>query len=161
MSKGVCDAIDDIEKNIVFDQKNQKYTFNEILKAYCPSKKNGEKGQCDSDGELFGSAFIALLKNFESVDENKLESDKLAQYATLWFSYKIKENTKAGHGINDIYNTIIKNNSWFSEHSESIEKKKDMMKFHFIYLTNLYALLKGICETINKCNGSSNTNECI
>ncbi|SCL85171.1 Plasmodium variant antigen protein Cir/Yir/Bir, putative, partial [Plasmodium chabaudi adami] len=74
---------------------------------------------------------------------------------------KIKENTKAGHGINDIYNTIIKNNSWFSEHSESIDGKKDMMNFNFMHLKNLYELLKGICDTITNCNDPSKTSECI
>ncbi|VTZ66930.1 CIR protein [Plasmodium chabaudi chabaudi] len=162
MSKGVCEQINFVDENIVFDQKNKKYTYKDkIFETYCSPSRNGEKGQCDNDGELLSSAFIALLKNFENVDENKLESDKLAQYAILWFSSKIKENTKAGHGINDIYNTFIKNNSWFSEHSKSIEKKKDMMNFHSIYLTNLYKFLKGICETINICNDPSKTSECI
>ncbi|SCL93222.1 CIR protein [Plasmodium chabaudi adami] len=156
MSKELCEAINEIDKNVVFDSGSQNYTFNdEILNAYCPNNN------CDSESQKLSSSFIALLKNFKSIGNGNLEDDKLAQYAILWFSSKIKENTKAEHGINDIYNTLIKNNSWFSEHSESIEKKKDMMNFHFIHLKNLYALLKGICETINKCSGSSNTEECI
>ncbi|VTZ67864.1 CIR protein [Plasmodium chabaudi chabaudi] len=162
MSKELCKAIDEIDKNVVFNTVSQKYTLEDkIYGAYCPGSENGEKGQCDSDEELLGSAFIALLKFFKNIDNGHLEDDKLAQYAILWFSSKIKENTKAGYGINDIYNTFIKNNSWFSELSESIEKKKDMMNIHLICLKNLYALLKGICETINKCNESSNSSECI
>ncbi|SCL86070.1 Plasmodium variant antigen protein Cir/Yir/Bir, putative, partial [Plasmodium chabaudi chabaudi] len=39
--------------------------------------------------------------------------------------------------------------------------KKDMMNFNFIHLKNLYELLKGICDTINKCSDSPNTEECI
>ncbi|SCL84717.1 CIR protein [Plasmodium chabaudi chabaudi] len=156
MSKELCEGIKFADQNVVFDSGSQKYTFNdEILKAYCPNQN------CDSESQKLSSSFIALLNNFKSIDKEKLENDKLAQYAILWFSSKIKENTKAGHGINDIYNTIIKNNSWFSEHSESIDDKKDMMNFNFMHLKNLYELLKGICDTINKCSDSSNTKECI
>ncbi|SCL84258.1 CIR protein [Plasmodium chabaudi adami] len=156
MSKELCDGIKFADQNVVFDSKSQNYTFkNEILNAYCPNKK------CDSESQKLSSSFIALLEYFKSIDKEKLEKDKLAQYAILWFSSKIKENTKARHGINDIYNTIIKNNSWFSEHNESIDDKKDMMNFNFMHLKNLYELLKGICDTINKCIDSSNTKECI
>ncbi|SCL89685.1 Plasmodium variant antigen protein Cir/Yir/Bir, putative, partial [Plasmodium chabaudi adami] len=158
MSKELCKAIDDTEKFVVFDLESKNYKFNdEILNAYCPNKN------CESDGLKIGSAFIALLKNFESVDDydDNLKNDKLAQYAILWLSYKIKENTKIEDGINDIYKTLIKNNTWFSGHCQYTDKNESIMKFHFTYLANLYKFLKGICETINKCNGSSNTNECI
>ncbi|SCL86041.1 Plasmodium variant antigen protein Cir/Yir/Bir, putative, partial [Plasmodium chabaudi chabaudi] len=155
----------EIAKNTMYDiltqnewfseHKSKNYKFkNDILNAYCPDKN------CDSDELKLGSAFIGLLKNFKNIDNGNLEDDKLAQYATLWFSYKIKENTKIEIAKNTMYD-ILTQNEWFSEHSESIDDKKDMMNFNFIHLKNLYELLKGICDTINKCSDSPNTEECI
>ncbi|SCL84378.1 CIR protein [Plasmodium chabaudi chabaudi] len=155
MSKELCEQIKFADQNVVFDSKSQNYTFkNGIFKAYCPNQN------CDSEYQKLSSSFITLLKNFKSIGNGTLEDDKLAQYAILWFSSKIKENTKIEIAKNTMYD-ILTQNEWFSEHSESIEKKKDMMNFHFIQLKNLYELLKGICDTINKCSDSSNTKECI
>ncbi|SCL85194.1 Plasmodium variant antigen protein Cir/Yir/Bir, putative, partial [Plasmodium chabaudi chabaudi] len=162
MSKELCEKIKFADENIVFDSGSQKYTLKDnILEAYCSPSRNGEKGKCDTDKELLSSAYIALLDNFKSIDDENLDNDKLAQYAILWLNSKITQNTKIDDGADVIYETIIKNNSWFSEHHQYIDDKKDIMKFHYIYLNNLYNFLKGICETINKCSGSSNIDECI
>ncbi|SCL93533.1 CIR protein, partial [Plasmodium chabaudi chabaudi] len=155
MSKELCGGIDGIEDFIVFDSGSQNYKFkDDILNAYCTNNN------CDSDGKKLGSAFIALLKYFNSIDNVNLEDDKLAQYATLWFSYKISQNPNIEIAKNTMHD-ILTQNEWFNEHSESIKKIKDIMGIHFLYLNKLYEFLKGICETINKCNGSSDSNECM
>ncbi|VTZ70678.1 CIR protein [Plasmodium chabaudi chabaudi] len=155
MSKELCGAIKFADENVVFDSKSERYSFkDDILKTYCPNQI------CDGDGKLLGSAFTALLYYFKSIDEEKLEDDKLAQYAILWFNYKITQNTKIEDGINDIYNILIKNNSWFSEHRQYTDKNENVMKIYFSYLNNLYALLKEICNTIDKCSDPSKTSEC-
>ncbi|VTZ67600.1 CIR protein [Plasmodium chabaudi chabaudi] len=160
MSKELCDAIDFTDKNVVFDQKSKNYTFkDDIFKVFCSLGGKGGKGQCNSAQKL-SSGFMGLLEYFKSIEDENLDGDKLAQYAILWFSYKISQNPKIEIAKNTMYD-VLTQNEWFNEHSESIEKIKDMMNFHFIHLKNLYEFLKGICETINKCNGSSNTNECI
>ncbi|SCL93882.1 Plasmodium variant antigen protein Cir/Yir/Bir, putative [Plasmodium chabaudi adami] len=158
MSKEVCDAINQIEEIIVLDKKSQNYTFSDdITKAYCRNQN------CDTDGKILSSGFISLLNYANSGDDDDvLENDQLSQYAILWLSYKIKQNTKIAAGIDDIYSLLIRNNDWFSEYREYIEKKKSVMKIYFSYLNNLYTLLKKICDTINKCNDpSSNNTECI
>ncbi|VTZ66931.1 CIR protein [Plasmodium chabaudi chabaudi] len=163
MSKELCKAINEADEKIVLDLESKDYMFKDkILEAFCPAKKNGGKRECDSNGLKVASAFIALLKYFKSIDdyEDNLKNDKLAEYAILWLNYKIRQNKKIEAGINDIYD-MITTNEWFTEHRQDTDKKKDMMKFFYTYLNNLYALLKGICDTINKCSESSSTNECI
>ncbi|SCL85724.1 CIR protein [Plasmodium chabaudi chabaudi] len=162
MSYEVCEAINDVDKYIVLDPESKDYTFKDnILEAYCPAKKKGGKRECDSNGLKVGSAFIALLKLFKSVDdEDKLESDKLAEYAVLWLSYKIKQNKKILFGVSNIYE-MITHNEWYTDYREYIDKKKNIMGLYDSYLINLYKLLKKICDTINKCNDPSKTKECI
>ncbi|SCL83263.1 CIR protein [Plasmodium chabaudi adami] len=157
MSEELCGAIDQIEKYITFDSTSQKYNFNDgILNSYCTNQK------CDSDDLKLGSAFMALLKNFESVDDydDNLKDDKLYQYAVLWLSYKIRENPNIEF-IKSTIPGILEKNEWYKELSKSADDNENTMGFHFIYLNNLYKFLKGICETINKCKGSSNNDECI
>ncbi|VTZ67343.1 CIR protein [Plasmodium chabaudi chabaudi] len=154
MSKGVCEQIDQIEKYITFDSGSQNYKFNDILKAYCPNKN------CDTDEKILGSAFTALVENLKSIDDEKPEDIKLGQYAILWLSYKIRENTNIKLIRNTIYD-ILTQNEWFSEYRQYTDKNEDIMGFHFLYFKRLYDLLKGICETINKCSNSSNNEECI
>ncbi|SCL84027.1 CIR protein [Plasmodium chabaudi chabaudi] len=163
MSEELCGAIDQIEEYITFDSTSQKYNFNDgILNAYCPGSENGGKGQCDSDDLKLGSAFMALLKNFESVDDydDNLKGDILYKYAVLWLSYKIRENPNIEF-IRSTIPGILEKNEWYKELSKSEDDNENAMGFHFIYLNNLYKFLKGICETINKCKGPSNNDECI
>ncbi|SCL91273.1 Plasmodium variant antigen protein Cir/Yir/Bir, putative [Plasmodium chabaudi adami] len=154
MSKGVCEAINKIEEYITFDSGSQNYKFNDILKAYCPNQN------CDSDQKILGSAFTALVEFFKNIDIEKPEDDILGQYAILWLSYKIRQNQNIEFIRNTIYD-ILKQNEWFSEHRQYTDKNKDIMGFHFLFLNRLYALLKGICETITNCNDPSKASECI
>ncbi|VTZ67866.1 CIR protein [Plasmodium chabaudi chabaudi] len=160
MSEELCGGIDDIEDFIVFDSESESYRFNDdILKVYCSAKENGVKGECDSDSLKLSSAFIALLEYFKSIEDKNLDDDKRAQYAILWFSYKISQNTNIEIIRGTMYD-ILKKNDWFGEHSDSIDNRKDTMEIHYLYLKNLYNFLKGICETINKCKVSSNSSGC-
>ncbi|SCL94285.1 CIR protein [Plasmodium chabaudi adami] len=160
MSEELCGAIDEIEKLVVFDSESKNYKFNdEILNSYCPIKDNDGKGQCESDDLKLGSAFMALLKYFESIDGENSESDKMYQYAVLWLSYKIKQNPDIVF-IRSTIDDILKQNNWYNELNIPEDDKKNAIRFHYIYLTNLYNFLKGICNTINKCKGSSSSSEC-
>ncbi|SCL83791.1 Plasmodium variant antigen protein Cir/Yir/Bir, putative [Plasmodium chabaudi chabaudi] len=161
MSEELCDQINFANENVDFDSASQKYTCKDkIFETYCSSSIKGEKGQCESDEELLGSAFMALLKNFESVDGENPKDDKLYQYAVLWLSYKIKQNPNIEF-IRSTIDDILKKNDWYNELNISVDDKKNAIRFHYIYLTNLYNFLKGICNTINKCKDSSNNDECI
>ncbi|VTZ66769.1 CIR protein [Plasmodium chabaudi chabaudi] len=154
MSEELCDAINAIDQNVVVDSKSQKYKFeNQIYGAFCPNKN------CDTDEKTLGSAFMSLLKLFKSIDENKLESDKLSQYAILWFNSKVKVNEVFEPVTKNIYN-ILNEHNLLSEYREYTDKNEDVMKIYYVFLKNLYEFLKGICDTINKCKGSSTSNEC-
>ncbi|SCL84796.1 Plasmodium variant antigen protein Cir/Yir/Bir, putative [Plasmodium chabaudi chabaudi] len=154
MSEELCKAIDGIEEFFVFDSESQKYTFKDkIFNAYCTNKN------CDTESQKLSSAFMGLLDYFKSIEDGNLEDDKLAQYAILWFSYKISQNKNIELIRGTMYD-ILKRNDWFGEHSDSIENRKDTIEIHYLYLNRLYNFLKGICETINKCKGSSNSNGC-
>ncbi|SCL90540.1 CIR protein, partial [Plasmodium chabaudi chabaudi] len=154
-----CDAIDFTDKNVVFDQKSKNYTFkDDIFKVFCSLGGKEGKGQCDGTQKV-SSGFMGLLEYFKSIDEEELDGDKLAQYAILWFNYKISQNPDIELIRGTMYDILTQNN-WFSEYSESIDGKSDIMGIHYLYLKNLYNFLKGICETINKCKVSSNSNDC-
>ncbi|SCL98375.1 CIR protein [Plasmodium chabaudi chabaudi] len=155
MSKELCQGINFADKNVVFDQKSESYKFNDdIFKVYCPNNN------CDSNGLKVGSAFTALLEYFKRIDYENSEDDKLTQYAILWFNSKISQKPDIEIERYTMYN-ILKQYNWFGEDGKSIEKKKDIMGIHYLYLKNLYDFLKGICETITNCNGHSKTSECI
>ncbi|SCL85687.1 Plasmodium variant antigen protein Cir/Yir/Bir, putative, partial [Plasmodium chabaudi chabaudi] len=160
MSEELCGAIDEIEKLVVFDSESKNYNFNDkILNSYCPANENGGKGQCESDDLKLGSAFMGLLKYFESIDGENSESDKMYQYAVLWLSYKIKQNPDIVF-IRSTIDDILKQNNWYNELNIPEDDKKNAIRFHYIYMTNLYKFLKGICEAINKCKGSPTSSEC-
>ncbi|SCL86566.1 Plasmodium variant antigen protein Cir/Yir/Bir, putative, partial [Plasmodium chabaudi adami] len=161
MSEELCGAINFADEKVVFDPGSQKYTFNDkIFEAYCSTTNEDGKKECDSNGLKLSSAFMGLIEYFKSIDNENSEDDKLTQYAILWFSYKISQNSNIKL-LKDTMYDILKQNDWFGEHSESIENKKDTMGIHYLYLKNLYELLKGICNTITICNKNpSNISEC-
>ncbi|SCL91057.1 Plasmodium variant antigen protein Cir/Yir/Bir, putative [Plasmodium chabaudi adami] len=164
MSKQVCEAINEIDKNVVFDSKSQEYTLkDQIYGVYCSPSRKGEKGQCDSGGKLLGSAFIALLKMFDNAEdyEEILKNDRLSEYAILWLNYKLNQYKTTYIRVYSIYDMLTRN-KWFGKHYHSLKEKTGVMKIYFSYLNGLYALLKGICNTITKCNEDpSNTSECL
>nr|AEP32845.1 variant surface antigen [Plasmodium chabaudi chabaudi] len=161
MSEELCKQIDQVEEYITFDSESQNYKFkNDILNAYCPGSENGGKGQCESNDLKLGSAFMALLNNFKSIDGEDSEGDKIYQYAILWLSYKINQNPNIEF-IRTTIDNILKQNEWYRELGITVDDKKSTIRFHYIYMNNLYNFLKGICETINKCKDPSKTSECM
>ncbi|VTZ66331.1 CIR protein [Plasmodium chabaudi chabaudi] len=163
MSKQVCEAIKEIDENVIFNSVSEKYEFKDkMYGAYCAPNRKGGKGECDSNGKILGSAFISLLEILDGVDdyEEKLKNDRLSEYAILWLCYKNNQNPNRLIGVDDIYNMLTRN-PWFGKYYDSIKEKRGMMKIYFSYLNKLYALLKGICDAINKCDYPSNADECI
>ncbi|VTZ67601.1 CIR protein [Plasmodium chabaudi chabaudi] len=157
MTEELCEAIKFADENVVFNSESQDYTFkDDIFKAFCSLSG---KGECASDELKVGSGFMGLLEYVKSIDEEELDGDKLAQYAILWFSYKISQNKNIELIRGTMYG-ILKQNGWFGEHSDSIENRKDTMEIHFEYLNRLYRFLKGICETITNCKDSSTSSKC-
>ncbi|SCL83744.1 Plasmodium variant antigen protein Cir/Yir/Bir, putative [Plasmodium chabaudi chabaudi] len=169
MSKEVCKAINDIDKLITakVDGDGIFVEYNNMFDAYCPTnirmqdRKNDDEGQCSGYSETVISAFIQLQESFKSDNgQEKLEKDKLAQYAILWLSYKINKHPIINYGIDDIYNNFAKYRYWTSKYNKYIEqiKKymniKDMSKLYeaFILLCNMYTEIDANKSNCTKCS---------
>ncbi|EAA22360.1 putative yir3 protein [Plasmodium yoelii yoelii] len=145
-----CDIISAID-NYVDDPKNSKgYNSISHFDYYCPDSN------CDTDEKRVCSGFLALLKLFEGIDNNeKIESDKLAEYAILWLSYKLNQKTENGTTkLYDFYNENIKKNSYYDKHitagdkinKDVIEKKIKSMNMNIKDISNFYDPFKSLCK---------------
>ncbi|SCL82580.1 CIR protein [Plasmodium chabaudi adami] len=155
MNKDLCDIIkglDDLIK-VKRNEEGIEIIRDELFDTYCPTnndakgRKDGQEGHCIGYSETVISAFIYLQETLKSnYSPEELESDKLAQYAILWLSYKINQHPSQKFGTNDIYNNFTEYSYWTSKYNNYIEqiKKymdiKDMSKLHeaFILLCNMY-----------------------
>ncbi|CDU17354.1 PIR protein [Plasmodium yoelii] len=153
MSSKVCGVINVID-NYLYNGPNNpgKYKFNPIFNAYCPNK------QSDSNEQTLSCAFITLLALLKDiVDKENLGSDKLAEYAILWLSYKL--NQKSHHNNNDLDNFFVQyinNNEKYSEeitdgsdyksYNDLINKKKNLMSLDINIISSFYDTFKSLCN---------------
>ncbi|SCL85978.1 Plasmodium variant antigen protein Cir/Yir/Bir, putative [Plasmodium chabaudi adami] len=118
MSSNVCEAINNIEEIIVFNQKSEKYTFDDgILDAFCTNNK------CETDGQKLSSGFIALLEYFKSGDDVDVsENEKLAEYEICNTITKCNEspnNEECAEHANKcvkLYQNLVKSGPTHYEH---------------------------------------------
>ncbi|SCL95397.1 Plasmodium variant antigen protein Cir/Yir/Bir, putative [Plasmodium chabaudi adami] len=169
MSKNLCTIFKAIDELITakVDGNGIVVEYNNMFDAYCPTntggktRKNGEEGQCIGYSETVISAFIQLQESFKSDNgQDKLERDKLAQYAILWLCYKINQHPSINYGIDDIYKNFAEYRYWTSKYNKYIEqiKKymdiKDMSKLYeaFILLCNMYTEIDANKSNCTKCS---------
>nr|CAC86472.1 cir1 protein [Plasmodium chabaudi] len=169
MNKDLCDVIKGIDDSIEVEVKAEgiETIRDELFNTYCPTNKGGKMRQQGQDGHCIGysetviSAFIYLQETLKSnYSPEELESDKPAQYAILWLSYKINQHPNKKFGTNDIYNNFKKYNYWNLNHNNYIEqiKKyvdiKDMTKLHeaFILLCEMYTEFNDEIKNCTKCS---------
>ncbi|SCL81545.1 Plasmodium variant antigen protein Cir/Yir/Bir, putative, partial [Plasmodium berghei] len=150
MSFRVCYIISEID-NFANDPKNQG-GHNSIgyFKYYCPDNN------CDTDVKKVISTFIALVTLFNGINHNeKLESDKIAEYAILWLSYKLNQKTQNGNTkLYDFYTEHINTNSKYNEHITNdfninksvIENKIKLMNMNIKDISKFYDAFKKLCE---------------
>ncbi|VTZ66759.1 CIR protein [Plasmodium chabaudi chabaudi] len=110
--------------------------INKAIHNYCDyDDKKREKDKCSGYYEMTSSGVIHLINNLK--DKNVLDYDKLAEYAILWLSYKlkIKENEKIKK-LSVFYDSYIKTNDCYNKNINGgdgltykaiIDKKKDLM----------------------------------
>ncbi|VEV57134.1 PIR protein CIR protein [Plasmodium vinckei vinckei] len=120
------------------------YCYNGINSSFDNSRKYLEMTKC---------SVIYLLKMLK--ENYKLEDDKLAEYAILFLSYKLKQHSQHKFiKLNDFYTNHIKNNNDYNKnikdngptYKEIIDRKKNLMdikeisKFNdpFVILFYLY-----------------------
>ncbi|ETB56685.1 hypothetical protein YYC_05504 [Plasmodium yoelii 17X] len=167
MSSKVCDVINVIDKSLYNGPNNPgKYNFNAMFKSNCHNQNP------DSNEQILSCAFITLLDLFKGiVDKEKLESDKLAEYAILWLSHKL--NQKSHHNINikdldEFFGKYINNNDKYSEeitddsdyksYKELINKKNDFMKMEINIISSFYDDFKSLCNMYSELD--VNNNQC-
>ncbi|SCL94547.1 CIR protein [Plasmodium chabaudi adami] len=178
MFKNLCEAINGIDKLIKVEVKNEGIEIirDTIFDGYCPTNKGAKMRQQGQDGHCIGysetviSAFIQLLKNIESDDgQEKLESDKRAQYAILWLCYKINQQPNVNAGINDIYNNFTEYEYWTREYNSYIEQIKKLMDMDIKDIPKFYDAFEILCkmytefddDTKNCTNCSDNAEEFV
>ncbi|SCL86852.1 Plasmodium variant antigen protein Cir/Yir/Bir, putative, partial [Plasmodium chabaudi chabaudi] len=119
---------------------------NEAIHKYCYYDDRREKDKCNDYYEMTSSGVIYLLENLKKCN---LDDDKLAEYAILWLSYKlkIKENNRIKK-LSDFYNSYIETNDCYNKNINGndgltykaiIDKKKDLMDMNISEIFKLEA----------------------
>ncbi|CAD2102817.1 CIR protein PIR protein [Plasmodium vinckei lentum] len=168
MSRAVCRSIQFVDANLKFDSQSQNYThIGGGLDDYCPLVEGSEKGQCNNNDEKVSSAFIGLLNMLiGNNDKENIESDKLAEYAILWLSYKLNQKAQnSGIKLNDFYTNHIKTHAHYNKkitncndnttNKEFIDKKQYLMNMDIKDISNFYEAFDILCKICNTYNENS------
>ncbi|VTZ78694.1 PIR protein [Plasmodium yoelii] len=168
MSYKVCDIIGAID-NFVNDPKIPGgYNSIGYSKDYCPDNN------CDTDVKKVISTFIALVTLFNGIDNHeKLENDKLAEYAILWLSYKLNQKTQNGTTkLYDFYTENIIKNSKYNEHiatnsgsnkinDDVIKNKIKSMNMNIKDISNFYDPFKSLCKMYIEVDANNKCMPCL
>ncbi|CAD2089754.1 PIR protein CIR protein [Plasmodium vinckei lentum] len=156
--KDVYSVFNKIDRYFYYEKQGSgsvEYTDASIRK-YCPNKNNSGYGTCINYLQRARSGVINLLENLEKYN---LEYDKLAEYAILFLSYKLKQHPEyKSTNLNNFYTNHIEKNVDYNKkikdngptYKDIIYKKKNLMdikeisKFNgpFSILCKLYNEIK-------------------
>ncbi|SCL82787.1 CIR protein [Plasmodium chabaudi adami] len=116
------------------DDGSKTKVTNQAIHNYCDYTDRSGNDKCSGYYEMTSSGVIYLLENLKK--KYDLDYDKLAEYAILWLSYKlkIKENNIIKK-LSIFYNSYIETNGYYNKningdnltYKEIIDKKKDLM----------------------------------
>ncbi|CAD2089296.1 PIR protein CIR protein [Plasmodium vinckei brucechwatti] len=136
-------SIEDLYRDIYkidryFYEKTDGSEFTDgAIRNYCPYNNITKSKICLSYLQTASSGVINLLENLEKYN---LEYEKLAEYAILFLSYKLKQHSKhKSTNLNTFYTKNIENNTFYDEkikgngsptYKEIIDKKKDLMNMN-------------------------------
>ncbi|SCL86439.1 CIR protein [Plasmodium chabaudi adami] len=132
------------------EEKKQNGTITQVTNGaihnYCHYESNSGDGKCSDYFQMTSSGVIHLLENLKKYG---LDDDKLADYAILWLSYKLKlKENNTVKKLSDFYNSYIgKNNDYNNKingndgptYKEIIDKKKDLMDMNISEIFKLEA----------------------
>ncbi|CAD2088797.1 CIR protein PIR protein [Plasmodium vinckei lentum] len=161
MSKAVCKTIQYADTIIKFDSNSQNYTdIGGGFDEYCPPVEGSETGKCNNNEQKVSSAFIGLINMLIGNNNENIESGKLAEYATLWLSYKIQQYEKTKTTIlknfftkhietNTHYNKKIQNCKGSMTNKEFVDKKQYLMNMDIIDISNFYEAFDILCKMYN------------
>ncbi|ETB56497.1 hypothetical protein YYC_05536 [Plasmodium yoelii 17X] len=160
MSSKVCGIINEIDNYFVDDpKKTGEPNSSDLLVFYCPDSN------CSSDEEKIISGFIMLLN---TLDDETIDGDILAEYAILWLSYRLNQKTEnVTTTLNEFYNFHIESNSQYEGNistdnkikKDVIEKKMKSMNIDIKDISNFYDAFKSLCNMYSEFDPEKNT-EC-
>ncbi|CAD2085907.1 PIR protein CIR protein [Plasmodium vinckei lentum] len=143
-----------------YEKKDRSEYAGKEITRYCPYHKDEQGyGMCFTYLQMARSGVINLLENLEKYN---LEYDKLAEYAILFLSYKLKQHSQYKWiNLNNFYTSHIKNNNDYNKkikdtgptYKDIIYKKKDLMDIKEISKFNeSFSILCKLYNGINKNN---------
>ncbi|CAD2091019.1 CIR protein PIR protein [Plasmodium vinckei lentum] len=140
-----------------------EYTDGSIAK-YCLYRKGPQTNMCYSYLEMASSGVINLLDNLKKYN---LEYDKLAEYAILFLSYKLKQHSEhKSTNLNTVYTKDIeKNNNYNNKikdngptYKEIIDQKKDLMNMNINEISKFNVLFSILFSFYNE--NKKNNRDC-
>ncbi|CAD2086352.1 CIR protein PIR protein [Plasmodium vinckei brucechwatti] len=157
--KDVYKEISTIDGYFCEKKDGSEFTDGTIDK-YCPYNTTTKSNFCMNYFQNARSGVIHLLKNLEKYG---LEYDKLAEYAILFLSYKLKQHSKHKlTKLNDFYTKNIEKIEYYNNNKikvngltckEIIDKKKDLMNTNEISKFNgPFSILVLLYNEIKKNN---------
>ncbi|CAD2107787.1 CIR protein PIR protein [Plasmodium vinckei petteri] len=140
--------------------------FNNQIAQYCPYYSAFNDYYCMNYFQMARSGIIILLENLKKYN---LEYDKLAEYAILFLSYKLKQHSEHKYKsakLNDFYTNHIKNNNDYNKkikgngptYKEIINKNKDLMNNNEISKFN--GLFSILCKLYTECDKKKSYTNC-
>ncbi|CAD2102308.1 CIR protein PIR protein [Plasmodium vinckei petteri] len=135
---------------------------NGSIRKYCPYRGGFQLGlgTCYSYLEMATSGVINLLENLK--DKNGLEYDKLAEYAILFLSYKLKQHSQhKSTNLNTFYANHIEKNTFYNKkikdsdsmtYKDIIDKKKDLMNMNIKEISKFNEAFSILCKLYNGIN---------
>ncbi|CAD2094020.1 CIR protein PIR protein [Plasmodium vinckei lentum] len=142
-----------------------EFTHGSIAK-YCPYRKGPQTNMCFSYLEMASSGVINLLENLEKYN---LEYDKLAEYAILFLSYKLKQHSEhKSTNLNKVYTIDIKTNKNYNNkikdngptYKEIIDKKKNLMNMNINEISKFNVLFSILCKLYTECDKKKSYTNC-
>ncbi|CAD2095784.1 CIR protein PIR protein [Plasmodium vinckei] len=133
---------------------------NESIRKYCPYRNGFVQGlgTCYDYFEMARSGVINLLENLK--DKNGLEYDKLAEYAILFLSYKLKQHSEHKYkfaNLNYFYTNHIEKNEYYNKIKvngltckDIIDKKKDLMNMNNNEISKFNEAFSILCKLYNE-----------
>ncbi|CAD2097378.1 CIR protein PIR protein [Plasmodium vinckei petteri] len=142
---------------------------NESIRKYCPYRDGFKKelGTCYDYLEMARSGVINLLKMLK--EKHDLEYDKLAEYAILFLSYKLKQHSQhKSTNLNTFYANHIKNNNYYYNkikvngptYKDIIDKKKDLMNMNINEISKFNVLFSILCKLYTECDKKKSYTNC-
>ncbi|CAD2103420.1 CIR protein PIR protein [Plasmodium vinckei brucechwatti] len=156
-------SIEDLYRDIYkidryFYQKTDGSEFTDgTIDKYCPYYSNPGKHYCMSYLQSARSGVIHLVENLMKYG---LDYDKLAEYAILFLSYKLKQHSQyTNTKLNYFYTNHIEKNTFYDEkikgngsptYKEIIDKKKDLMNMNNNEISKFNVLFCILCKLYNE-----------